>query len=113
MSVEGNVLSNSFANATAENMYNASLANRDDLPLTDANTVSQLQDMLYTNTPSETQKIEAVAQSAPGDEILNSLQKISDFQNNSVQTLAQNTKNMSIFGSITENTKTKSQTCPL
>lgn len=100
MSIEGNVLSNSFANATAENMYNASLANRDNLPLTDAEAVSQMQNMLNTNTPSETQKIEAVSQTAPGDEILNSLQKISDFQNNSVQTLAENTKNMSQEGQL-------------
>ena len=104
MSIEGNVLSNSFANAATENMYRDSLANRNDLPLTDTASVAQMQETLEANVVTETPdvpKITAVSQASPGDEILNSIQKISDFQNNSVQTLAATAKNMEQQGQLT------------
>lgn len=104
MSIEGNVLSNSFANAATENMYRDSLANRNDLPLTDAASVAQMQETLEANVVPETPdvpKIAGVSQASPGDEILNSIQKISDFQNNSVQTLAATAKNMEQQGQLT------------
>ncbi len=104
MSIEGNVLSNSFANAATENMYRDSLANRNDLPLTDTVSVTQMQETLEANVVPETPdvpKIAAVSQASPGDEILNSIQKISDFQNNSVQTLAATAKNMEQQGQLT------------
>jgi len=104
MSIEGNVLSNSFANAATENMYRDSLANRNDMPLTDAASVTQMQETLEANVVPETPdvpKIAVVSQASPGDEILNSIQKISDFQNNSVQTLAATAKNMEQQGQLT------------
>lgn len=102
MSIEGNVLSNSFANATAENMYRDGLANRNDLPLPDSETISEMQEELNTNTTtSDVPKVETVSQSSPGDEILNSIQKISDFQKNSIQTLADTTKNIEKQGQLT------------
>ena len=102
MSIEGNVLSNSFANATAENMYRDGLANRNNLPLPDSETISEMQEELNTNTTtSDVPKVETVSQSSPGDEILNSIQKISDFQKNSIQTLADTTKNIEKQGQLT------------
>ena len=104
MSIEGNVLSNSFANAATENMYRDSLANRNDMPLTDAASVTQMQETLEANVVPETPdvpKIAVVSQASPWDEILNSIQKISDFQNNSVQTLAATAKNMEQQGQLT------------
>ena len=102
MSIEGNLLSNSFANATAENMYRDGLANRNDLPLPDSETISEMQEELNTNTTtSDVPKVETVSQSSPGDEILNSIQKISDFQKNSIQTLADTTKNIEKQGQLT------------
>lgn len=102
MSIEGNVLSNSFANATAENMYRDGLTNRNDLPLPDSESVSEMQEVLNANiaTP-DIPEVESVSQSSPGDEILNSIQKISDFQNNSVQTLADTAKNIEEKGQLT------------
>lgn len=104
MSIEGNVLSNSFANAAAENMYRDSLANRDDLPLTDTGSVAQMQETPKANVVTETPDVPnvgAVPQVSPGDEILNSMQKISDLQSNSIQTLADTAKNIEKQGQLT------------
>ena len=101
MSIEGNVLSNNFANATAENMYQNSLANRSDLPLSEGGAVAGLQEALSKDEIPNLQNVQTVTQVAPGDEILNTMQKISDFQGNGVQALADSAKNMAANGQLT------------
>lgn len=101
MSIEGNVLSNSFANATAENMYQNSLASRNDLPLVEDGSVVELQEVLNANTIQNTQNVQSIRQISPGDEILNTMQKVSDIQGGSVQALADAAKNIEARGQLT------------
>lgn len=100
MSIEGNVLSNRFANTAAENMYQNGLANRNDLSLVEDSSIAEMQEALNANAVPGMQNAQAVVQASPGDEILNTMQKISDIQGNGVQALADAAKNMEAKGQL-------------
>lgn len=92
MSIEGNVLANTLANSAAENAYQNTQTTRDTLStstIEDAETFAGL-----TNSPTENalapggiSPTQTDVPSTPGDEILKSIQKISDAQAASVRNL--------------------------
>ncbi len=96
MSIEGNVLSNTFANNAAENAYQDSVTTRDDITFDmgrmDAPKVEAL--------PQETSAVRpitsviATKEVTPGDEILNSLQKISDTHQQKTADLIESVENI-------------------
>ena len=88
MSIEGNTLSNAFANAMTEQAYQAAMTSRDNI------TISSNQDLLTPEinvTPHDAitaPKLDIDPQNTtPGDEILNTLQRISDTHHVKTHTL--------------------------
>ena len=93
MTIEGNVLANTFANSAAENAYREAQTTRDALP-TYAVEDAQAFAGLANNPVDPTMASKAISPvqtdmaSTPGDEILKSIQKISDAQTNSIKNLS-------------------------
>ena len=92
MSIEGNVLANTLANSAAENAYREAQTTRDVLPVSaveDAQAFAGL-----TNSPvdpavvpQQVSPVQTDMTSTPGDEILKSIQKISDAHTDSIKNL--------------------------
>lgn len=93
MTIEGNVLANTLANSAAENAYREAQTTRDALP-TYAVEDAQAFAGLANNPVDPTMASKAISPvqtdmaSTPGDEILKSIQKISDAQTNSIKNLS-------------------------
>ena len=106
MSIEGNVLANTLANSAAENAYREAQTTREALPASaigDAQAFAEL-----ANNPVDpataSQPVASVQtdmSSTPGDEILKSIQKISDAQTNSVKNLTDMAERLKDSESIT------------
>lgn len=92
MSIEGNVLANTLANSAAENAYREAQTTRETLMnpvVEDAQAFAGLanNDVKPVMEPQQVQTVQGNITLNPGDEILNTLQKISDSQANSVNNL--------------------------
>ena len=88
MSIEGNVLSNTFANNAAENAYQNTLTTRDDLHLDAREFNIEVSDPLpNAEVLPKVNGIVASSEMSPGDEILGSLQKISENHQQKTQSL--------------------------
>lgn len=93
MSIEGNVLANTLANSATENAYREAQTTRDVIPPYVAGDAEAFAGL--TNNPVDpTMASQAISPvqtdmvSTPGDEILKSIQKISDAQTNSIKNLS-------------------------
>ena len=91
--IEGNVLANTLANSAAEKAYMETQTTRDGLPVStieDAKAFSELANKSVDPVIASQQVIPAQTDTTtnPGDEILKSMQKISDSHTSSVNNLA-------------------------
>ena len=106
MSIEGNVLANTLANSATENAYNEAQTTRDVLP---ASTVEDAQAFAglassavdSATAPQQVTSVQTDMTSAPGDEILKTMQKISDAHTESVNNLLKASSNLEQSGAIT------------
>ena len=94
MTIEGNVLANTFANSAAENAYREMQTTQDTLPVSaieDTKTFSELANKPIDSVipPQQITPVQTDMTSNPGDEILKSIQKISDAQTNSIRNLSE------------------------
>ena len=96
MSIEGNVLSNTFANNAAENAYRDSVATRDDITLGENNMgVPEVEALPEaTNIVRPVSTVAATGEVTPGEEILSSLQKISDTHQQKTADLMESVENI-------------------
>lgn len=106
MSIEGNVLANTLANSAAENAYNEVQTTRDVLPtsaLEDAQAFSGLANSSADSVTASQQvsSIQTDMTTAPGDEILKTMQKISDAHTESVNNLLNASNNLEKSETIT------------
>ena len=106
MAIEGNVLANTLANSAAENAYRDAQTTREMLPVSaieDAQTFAGLANnpVEPALSPQQVTPVQTDMTSTPGDEILKSLQKISDAQTNSVKNLANLSEQLKASETIT------------
>ena len=106
MSIEGNVLANTLANSAAENAYREAQTTRDMLPasaLDDAQAFAGLANNPVESVvpPPHVSSIQTDMTSTPGDEILKSIQKISDAQTDSIDNLASISEQLKASETIT------------
>ena len=96
MSIEGNVLANTLANSATENAYQEAQTSRGVLPTyasEDAKAFAGLatnpaENIDPTTAPQAIPSVQSNTATTPGDLILNSIQKISDAQTNSIKNLS-------------------------
>ena len=106
MSIEGNVLANTFANSAAENAYRETQTTRDALPasaMEDAQTFAGLASNPADSAtaPQQVSSVQTDMAVTPGDEILKSIQKISDAHTNGVKNLVDMSKQLKDSETIT------------
>ena len=106
MSIEGNVLANTLANSTAENAYQATQSTREALPIStpeDAQAFAGLaNNPVEPNLPpQQVSSVQTDTALTPGDEILKSIQKISDSQTDSIKNLANISERLKTSENIT------------
>lgn len=92
MSIEGNVLANTLANSAAENAYREAQTTRDVLPVSaveDAQAFAGLANNPVDPAvaPQQVSPVQTDMTLSPGDEILKSIQKISDAHTDSIKNL--------------------------
>ncbi len=105
MSIEGNVLANTLANSAAENAYREAQTTRDMLPTSvveDAQAFAGLANPVNSAVaPQQVSPVQTDMTSTPGDEILKSIQKISDAQTDSIKALADMSERLKDSGTVT------------
>ena len=92
MSIEGNVLANTLANSAAENAYRETQTTRDMLPVSameDAQAFAGLANNPVDPAvaPQQVSPVQTDMTLSPGDEILKSIQKISDAHTDGIKNL--------------------------
>lgn len=99
MSIEGNVLANTLANSAAENAYRNAQTIRDALPAAMAEDVNAFSGLVNnTNTPLNGPQAIASTQNnttmTPGDQMLKTVQKISESGAESVKSILNTVENI-------------------
>lgn len=105
MSIEGNVLANTLANSAAENAYREAQSTRETLMnpvVEDTQAFAGLanNDVKPVMEPQQVEAVQGNVTLNPGDEILNTLQKISDSQSNSVNNLLDVSERLKNSGTV-------------
>ena len=106
MSIEGNVLANTLANSAAENAYREAQTTREMLPASaveDAQAFAGLANNPVGSTAAlpPVSAVQTDVASNPGDEILKSIQKISDAHTDSVNKLTEASERLKNSSEIT------------
>ena len=105
MSIEGNVLANAFANAATDKAYRDSVTDtvQTAASISDENQFLALSNPAITPSIAKTSELNMskVASTSPGDEVLKTIQNISDFQNDSVKNLTKTVQDISKSEEIT------------
>lgn len=111
MSIEGNVLANTLANSAAENAYREAQTTRDVLPTSAIEDAEAFAGLANTSVDpaiasQQVSPVQTDMMSTPGDEILKSIQKISDTQTTTIKNLAdvsqklKDSENLSVAGAL-------------